>query len=361
MPRLIRLGVLPALLCSCSEYDLQTDANVPNTEGSETDSAACVQDTPPVIHDFAPEAATVLPAGPSVLLEAWVMDDNTPREELAVTWSTAAGNLGTALANVNGYSQTQWANPRPIGEQVLNLTVVDGCGNSSTQDVAVCQQGGFDNTDINFDSWHLEGAAWIEDDGAVELTGLQKWQVGSAFMTDLPVRGDNLSIVFEFYTAGGNGADGLSLTLLDTDRMTTYLGGSGCGLGYGGDTFCDGLPVDPALPGWSLEFDTWANVDIDPTHADHTAFTFDGQVATPEVWSDLPELEETGWHRVEVDIVAPHVTVVVDGVAYIDEDVDGYFDFPAYIGFTGSTGGETNHHRVNLISVTQNICPEEGT
>jgi len=359
MPRILRYGVLPALLCSCSEYDLQTDPQVPNTE--DQDAASCLEDAPPTIHDFAPEAASVLPTNQSVLLEAWVMDDETPREALEVTWSTESGPLPTSVANVNGYAQTQWANPRPIGDQLLNLTVVDSCGNTSSQDIAVCQQGGFDNTDIAFESWHLEGSAWLEDDGTVELTGIQKWQVGSAFMTELPVRGDNLSIVFEFYTAGGNGADGLSLTVLDTDRMTTFLGGSGCGLGYGGDTTCDGLPVDPALPGWSLELDTWANVDIDPTNADHVAFTFDGQVASPEVWTDLPELEETGWHRVEVDIVAPRVTVVVNGQTYIDADIDGYFDFPGYIGFTGSTGGETNYHRVRLISVTQNICPEEGS
>jgi len=354
---ILHLGLLSAVLGSCSEYDLHTGTNVPGDD-AEVD---CSIDKAPLISDFAPESASVLPMSPSILLEAWVVDDTTPVEELEVSWTTVDGPVDSALANTNGYAQASWETPRPIGEQVLNLTVIDECGNVSTQDVPVCQQGGFDNTDITFDSWHFEGSAGVEDDGAIELTGLAMWQVGSAFMTEMPVRGDNISIVFEFVTQGGNGADGLAMVMLDIDRMETFLGGAGCGLGYGGDTTCDGLPVDPALPGWAIELDTWANVDIDPTTADHTAFTFDGKVATPEAWSDVPELEETGWHRVEVDIVAPRVTVKIDGVAYVDEDIDGYYDFPAYIGFTGATGGETNNHRVNLISVTQNICPEDGS
>ena len=48
----------------------------------------------------------------------------------------------------------------------------------------------------------------------------------------------------------------MGLTALDIDRMTTYLGGTGCGIGYGGDATCTS---GPALPGWSIEVDTYYN------------------------------------------------------------------------------------------------------
>jgi hypothetical protein len=52
------------------------------------------------------------------------------------------------------------------------------------------------------------------------------------------VSGDNVQIEFLFFIGGGTGADGLSLTALDTTRMSSWLGGTGCGIGYGGGAAC---------------------------------------------------------------------------------------------------------------------------
>ena len=173
-------------------------------------------------------------------------------------------------------------------------------------------------------------------------------------MIDQVVMADEVTIRFEFLTEGGTGADGISLTALNIDEMSSFLGGAGCGIGYGGGIECT---EGPALPGWSIEFDTWFNAELpDPTENDHTAFTFNGAIHAPEVWSEVHELEDTGWHTIEISVMAPRVMVSIDSILYIDQDIIGDFDFPAYLGFTGATGGQTNIHRIRGFTVTEHVC-----
>ncbi|HND31544.1 MAG TPA: hypothetical protein PLA94_16190 [Myxococcota bacterium] len=73
------------------------------------------------------------------------------------------------------------------------------------------------------------------------------------------------------------------------------------------------------------------------------------------LWATLPEIEDTGWHRMEVAVAAPHVRVSIDGVVYLDGDVGG-FSFPAYVGFTAGTGGQTNRHLIDELTVTDYFC-----
>ena len=74
-------------------------------------------------------------------------------------------------------------------------------------------------------------------------------------------------------------------------------------------------------------------------------------------WATLPEMEDGAWHTMAVEVHAPRVTVTIDGVTYIDEDISGYFDFPAYVGFTAATGSLTNYHLIDALEVTQLVCP----
>ena len=127
-----------------------------------------------------------------------------------------------------------------------------------------------------------------------------------------------MEIEFQFYIGDGTGADGLSLTAMDVNRMTSFMGGEGCGLGYGAGADCT---PGPALPGWSIEVDTYFNLEQDPTPADHVMFTFDGDVGKPSVWAELPEMEDTGWHTMRVLVDQPHVLVEIDGVPYINQEI----------------------------------------
>jgi len=79
-------------------------------------------------------------------------------------------------------------------------------------------------------------------------------------------------------------------------------------------------------------------------------------VDDPAAWAALPEMEDTGWHTMEVTVAAPRVTVSVDSVVYIDQDLSGTFAFPAYIGFTAGTGGQTNEHLIDALEVEGFVC-----
>ena len=83
---------------------------------------------------------------------------------------------------------------------------------------------------------------------------------------------------------------------------------------------------------------------------------FDGDVDDPAAWEGLPEMEDTGWHNMEVTVAAPRVTISVDSVVYIDQDLSGNFAFPAYVGFTAGTGGLTNEHLIDALEVAGFVC-----
>jgi hypothetical protein len=318
-------------------------------------------DGPPEASIVAPLAGEILDVGGAVSLEGEVSDAEDAADTLEITWtSDVDGVLSTAPADAAGRATASWPYAgRSEGDHLLTLTAVDACGNSATDSVSLCQQAGYTSEELDLDGWHFEGAAfWDGDNDRLELTDTSTNVVGTAFAIDEVVSGADVNIRFNFYIGDGTGADGISLTALDTERMTTFLGGTGCGIGYGGDADCT---AGPALPGWSIEVDTYFNDGQDPTEDDHLMLTFDGDVDDPEVWVALPEMEDNGWHAMEVEVAAPRVTVSIDGVIYIDEDIaadDGAvgFEFPAYVGFTAGTGGATNNHWIESLEVTQYAC-----
>ncbi|MFT4624081.1 MAG: hypothetical protein ACI8PZ_002740 [Myxococcota bacterium] len=314
-------------------------------------------DQPPTITLLRPVPGEVLGQAAPVALYARVSDEETPVETLLVQWfSDVDGYVADTPPDPDGEAVGEWYNPRTAGDHSLRVQVTDTCGNTDESSVPLCQQAGYDLENLDLESWIFSGSArWDAIAELVELTTATTNQVGSAFTTDLAVSGDNVEIEFQFYIGDGTGADGISLTALDTTRAESYLGGTGCGIGYGGDAPCT---AGPALPGWSIEVDTYFNDGQDPTPLDHVMFTFDGDVDAPAAWADLPEMEDTGWHTMRVVVSAPRVVVEIDGITYIDQDLAGHFAFPAVVGFTAGTGGATNTHLIDALVVTEFICPE---
>ena len=76
----------------------------------------------------------------------------------------------------------------------------------------------------------------------------------------------------------------------------------------------------------------------------------------PIAWAELPEMEDTGWHTMRVVVQEPRVVVEIDGVTYIDQDIVGFYNFDAYVGFTAGTGGQTNQHLIDSLVVTEQLC-----
>lgn len=309
--------------------------------------------------DTAPEIALVSPDDSDILdstdtqLQVTVSDLESDAEELYITWSSDVdGTIDSAFAESDGTSLVEWTGTRTSGDHTLTATVLDSCGNEGSLDVQVCVQAGYDVDGLDLSTWHFEGdSTWDSTNNWLQITDTSTGQVGSAFQLT-PVSGDNVTIEFQFYASGGSGADGIALTALDTSRATSYLGESGGYLGYGATAAAD------RLPGWSIEFDTYEN-GTDPTSSDHIAFTFDGDAANPESWIAVPDLEDGAWHTVSIEVADPHVTVILDGTTYIDEDMSGTFAFPAYVGFSGATGSLTNYHLIDALTVTEYVC-EEG-
>lgn len=312
-------------------------------------------DQPPTVTLVTPSAGEVLPVADTVFT-AIVSDDVDPPETLALAWSSSVeGVLGTDPAAADGTALYDWvAAAHTSGDHVIYLEATDSCGNASSAHVGTCQQAGYLEDNIDLESWHFEGMAnWDSTNGWLELTEPLTDQLASAFNVADLVGGDEVEISFLFYVSGGSGADGISLTALDVDRMTSYLGAAGGSIGYGasGST--------PGLPGWSIEVDTYDNGRTqDPTDQDHVMFTFDGDPSGAIAWAPLPEMEDGAWHTMTVTVSDPHVTVNIDGTDYIDTDISGYFGFPAYVGFTAATGSLTNFHLIDALEVTQYVCEE---
>jgi hypothetical protein len=313
-------------------------------------------DAPPAVSILSPTDAEVLSGG-AATLSGQVSDAEDSNSALTVTWASSVdGELYSGAPQADGSSTVEWASGRADGNHEISFAVVDSCGNSAVAVVGVCQQAGYIEDELSLESWQFEGSAgWDETNGWLELTTAAENVVGTAFQTGTSVTGDNVEIALNFWIGGGSGADGLSLTALDSSRATTFLGGTGCGLGYGGDAVCT---AGPALPGWSLEVDTYFNDGQDPTSQDHLAFTFDGDVDDPAVWVALPEIEDNGWHTMTVSVAAPRLVVTIDGTDWIDEDVAGFTAFPAWVGFTAGTGSLTNSHLIDSLEVIEYACPE---
>ncbi|MCB9760558.1 MAG: hypothetical protein H6739_12020 [Alphaproteobacteria bacterium] len=315
-----------------------------------------VADQPPTVSILSPSPGEIIDIGAEERVIGEVTDDVDVPSALAVSWtSDVDGELSVEPADGAGQVELSWrAGERSAGEHQLVLTATDSCGQIAFDTIPLCQQAGYAADELDIGTWHFEGdASWDAANGWVQLTSLSEFVVGTAFQTAQTAPGDALEIRFSFYIGDGTGADGLSLTALDTTRMTGFLGGSGCGMGYGGDASCtDG----PALPGWSIEVDTFYNEGQDPTAADHLMFTFDGDVDDPAFWTELPPMESNGWHTMEVVVNAPRVTVTVDAAVVMDQELSGHFQFPAYIGFTAGTGSLTNRHLIQALEVIEFAC-----
>lgn len=304
----------------------------------------------PAVSIDTPVDGDVLDPGAITTFTATVGDDADPPEELVLAWSSdVAGPLGADPADGAGLASLAWdASAVASGAHTVTLTATDACGATASDSVTICQNEGYVEESVDLASWHFEGSAlWDSTNSWVQLTDTRTDQAGTAFQTSSTVDADNVEIAFSFYVSGGSGADGLSVTALDTTRMSGFVGSTGGGIGYGG------------LPGWSVEVDTWHNPELsDPTAEDHVSLILDGYPYTPLVSATLPEMEDGAWHTMSVTVVDAWMTVVIDDVTYIDQSVPELTSFPAYVGFTAATGAATNYHLVDALEVEGFVCDE---
>jgi hypothetical protein len=304
-------------------------------------------DLPPSVHFTAPADAAVLTAGATTTISAVVSDaEEDPRSLQALIESDVDGVLWEGSPDGSGVVSLRWVGPyQTAGDHALQATVTDRCGQEATAALGVCQDAGFTAENLDLTSWTFNGSArWDSANRWVELTPALRNQGGTAFQTATTVDSGDIDISFSFYMSGGTGADGISVTALDSSRMTRFVGGYGGGLGYSG------------LPGWSVEVDNYYNNGSDPTTDDHVSVHINGVVGRAEVWRALPDMEDGRWHTMRVRALGNRFTVVVDGTTYIDQNIAGLTNFPAYVGFTAATGGSTQNHRIDSLEVRGSAC-----
>lgn len=350
LPAILAYGEsLDIAVSGSGEGSLRLYSNDPD-EGAVDVPLSSLPNSAPTISWVAPTSGATLPVGGVTDFRVARADDLDGPEALALSWSSDVdGVLSTAPAGGDGIASLVWDNTlRTPGTHTVRLTATDSCGATTEASIVVCQDRGYAADDLDLDTWHFEGSAiWDATYSWVQLTAPITDQSGTAFQTSTTATSDDVNITFLFYVSGGSGADGISLTVLDSTRMSGFVGSTGGGIGYMG------------LPGWSVEVDTWYNAEYnDPTDLDHVSFHIDGDVSNPLAWAVLPEMEDGAWHEMVVAVKGTHATVSVDGVSYIDGNFGQITSFPAYVGFTAGTGSYTNFHLIDSLLVTEYVCQE---
>jgi hypothetical protein len=312
---------------------------------------------------FSPVDGDAFRAGsPNLLLGELVSDTlDFATVEVSVV-SSIDGLVGIVTPDATGRFELSLAGLTG-GRHTLTVRAVDATSTeqTATADIAVCPTiPALDfNADLTSADWLIVGDASREPAGWLELTGLAGGQQGAIFYLGSTLSRGDTEISLRVSTgqcplpgpcdSPADGADGFAMSIIGLTgvaELANLLAEArpGEGLGYA---------VTPrAVDAFHIEFDTYHNA-IDPTLGNHVAITLNGDPTNHLLWTETPTLENNAWHDIVLRIEGIHVTVIMDGVTVIDADAPGLDFKGGYIGFTGSTGGSTNYHRIDDLQIVQ--------
>lgn len=221
------------------------------------------------------------------------------------------------------------------------------------------------------------GNASVAGNGSLQLTNAATNQSGLAVYSQSFPSTAGISVQFSYYSGGGNGADGISFFLLNADQVaasggsasTVTAGGFGGGLGYSDDGqagITDGF--------LGLGLDTFGNYTaVDRGQTGNTNGT-PNEIAVRGAGNGTsgynvltsmgysPGIDGTRTVRVnlvKVDSTHENLSVFMstDGGNSYQEVITNYSVNQAlpnnfYLGFAASTGGSTDTHQIQNLSVT---------
>jgi hypothetical protein len=198
--------------------------------------------------------------------------------------------------------------------------------------------------------WVFNGSAQMSGSDLVLTQAANSLTGDAVFSTPVPSNG--LRAAFTAVIGGGNGADGMTFSMLDAASNTPHsLGVGGGGLGFKG------------LTGVAVTLDTYKGGN-DPSN-NFIGLTngslVNGQLSYVATATNIPNLR-SGTHALVVNVSGTKVTVSVDGTQVISATVA----MPASVlpMFSGANGGLNDQHAVRAVAVTSGgtalLAPDDG-
>jgi hypothetical protein len=193
-------------------------------------------------------------------------------------------------------------------------------------------------------AWHANGDAALSS-GFVRLTPAEGGRIGTlirAPLSDQPTA--SVSIEFDFRIGGGSGADGMCFALFDAARYTTAALFSEEGPGS--------MDHQRGGPGaLAVQFDTYDNGGEGENSVE---VTLDG--VSLGTYTPTYDLEDFQFHHAWVQLRAGALTVKITnpqgGVeTAFDRLPVEYGPFVSLLGFGGRTGGLSNNHDVDNVTL----------
>jgi gliding motility-associated-like protein len=194
---------------------------------------------------------------------------------------------------------------------------------------------------FSFSQYILNGSAQQISCNCYTLTPATQTQSGSVWNANKISLNNPFDFWFNvFLGCNDNGADGIVFIL---QPISTSIGSTGEGMGFGGVT-----------PSIGIALDTYQNSNLNDPVFDHISIQSNGDLnhandlAGPVAISSLSDnVEDCQWHRLRIswDPAAKWLRAYFDGVLRVEKQVDListiFNNAPeVYWGFTGATGGE---------------------
>ena len=200
--------------------------------------------------------------------------------------------------------------------------------------------------------WQLNGSAALISSASppnLQLTAATTNEAGSAFWPKAQP-GVGISAAFDASIGSGTGADGLTFTLADASVTSpTALGSAGGGEGFAG------------IKGIAVSLDTYKN-SVNPSNNFVGIATGQGPSADTLQYvttnSSIASLRNTVHHFV-VTTFSTGLSVTMDGTQVLTYATS--LPPSVLIGFTGGTGGMTDIHAVQNVSITAGSPPPAPT
>jgi len=342
---------------SCVEGAVDTGSEDTATDSGRIDTGSEDSGADPDPTDTVAEDTAVADTDPADTDPADTgADDTTVADTTADTTADTAVDDTTADTTVDDTTVDD-----TTVEDTTDTTVEDTTDTTVEDTTPVCPTiPALDFTaDLTSADWLILGDASREPAGWLELTGLAGGQQGAIFYLGSTLSRGDTEISLRVSTgqcplpgpcdSTADGADGFAMSIIGLTgvaELANLLAAArpGEGLGYA---------VTPTVvDAFHIEFDTYHNA-IDPTLRNHVAITLNGDPTNHLLWTETPTLENNAWHDIVLRIEGIHVTVLMDGITVIDADAPGLDFKGGYIGFTGSTGGSTNYHRIDDLQIVQ--------